>query len=651
MGTTTGHLILINTSRATLKLFAARIHNFRSIEDQTVNFDEGCIVLVGINESGKSNILRALHTLDPEVVVSKDDLRIERTHEEHVESGVIEFHFALHDGEIKDIFQKAKSSFHSSMLSLPLLSNGRKTITLFDFCRMIGSVSWEVSIEDNQRQMKFWRASDEWSIIPGWFRNGEKPMHVQLETGPKIIHPGIIAFNRSLMDAGSLVKLTVGDLENIIASSMYEIARQNLPKCIFWRYSDHNLLPSSISRDEFIANPDCCVPLKSMFELAGIRGQDAISKAFNEVKTQKPNRYLLLLQRVADAATAHVNKVWKDYKNVKIELRPNGDQLIPLILDNELPLDMASRSDGFKRFVSFLLVVSAKVRTTELKNILLLVDEPENALHPSGAKSLSQELVDIGANNVVVYSTHSIFMIDKKNIARHRIVRKENGVTVICKAEKSRMQDEEVLYAAIGYSIFESLKRKNVVFEGWRDKEIFRVICDHLLKADPELAASIAECGTVHAEGVKDVKNVAKFLELAARDCLIVSDGDRAAIEKRTEFLNDKGWGDWVTLPEVFGKAYIETGEDLLTVEALVRKGNVFAKTVPELRLLVPGDFRDEAPYWPVLQKWIAELKPEKKDRDEKLNHLKSALYQDLVMDDLREDAVALARYIAGRIG
>ncbi len=46
-----------------MKLSRVEIKNFRSIADTTVSFENPCRVLVGINESGKSNVLKALRLL------------------------------------------------------------------------------------------------------------------------------------------------------------------------------------------------------------------------------------------------------------------------------------------------------------------------------------------------------------------------------------------------------------------------------------------------------------------------------------------------------------------------------------------------------------------------------------------------------------
>jgi predicted ATP-dependent endonuclease of OLD family len=60
------------------------IKNFRSIKDLTVNFDNNFQILVGLNESGKSNILRALSFLEPTVIPNADDIRDPRHDEEPI---------------------------------------------------------------------------------------------------------------------------------------------------------------------------------------------------------------------------------------------------------------------------------------------------------------------------------------------------------------------------------------------------------------------------------------------------------------------------------------------------------------------------------------------------------------------------------------
>ena len=51
------------------------LFNFRSIKYVSIDFNHKCRILVGINESGKTNILKALSLLSEEAPISKDDIR------------------------------------------------------------------------------------------------------------------------------------------------------------------------------------------------------------------------------------------------------------------------------------------------------------------------------------------------------------------------------------------------------------------------------------------------------------------------------------------------------------------------------------------------------------------------------------------------
>ncbi len=62
-----------------MKFSRVQIKNFRSIKDLTIHLDPRCRTLVGINESGKSNILSALSYLAKDKAPSKTDIRLERT--------------------------------------------------------------------------------------------------------------------------------------------------------------------------------------------------------------------------------------------------------------------------------------------------------------------------------------------------------------------------------------------------------------------------------------------------------------------------------------------------------------------------------------------------------------------------------------------
>ena len=182
-------------------------------------------------------------------------------------------------------------------------------------------------------------------------------------------------------------------------------------------------------------------------------------------------------------------------------------------------------------FITFLLLVSAKVKTDVLTNTLYLHDEPDTSLHPTGARHLRDELIRISEKNYVAYATHSIFMVDSDHLNRHLIVEKVDEVTAVREVTESNVVDEEVIYNALGYSIFQNLKRANIVFEGWRDKKLFMVATSRWPAEYKELKGVYAPVGKCHARGARDVARITPMLDLADRHYVVVSDSDRPARE------------------------------------------------------------------------------------------------------------------------
>lgn len=634
-----------------MKLTRTEIKNFRSIENLSIDFLNGCEILIGVNESGKSNILRALQLLDPNAATSPNDLRIERKNEAPTTQGLVRFVFNLDESELSEIYETIGKQFFSENLDAPLIKTANGTLTLKEFVWEFNQGIYRVDLPDGTRKPLYWSLPEnKYQLIEGWKKlRGQSGLSLVTKDEKTVVAEGdkllqTAAFKA--IEAITFEQLTAKDIHTAIGEEIIGIVKAKLPKCIYWNYSEQFLLPSSVNVNDFVANPDSCLPLKSMFELTGINSAD-IGPTIANARQQPIHRYLNLLDKVGSAATAHIHDVWKEHKGIQIELRAHGDLLVPVVQDKEVPLDMANRSEGFKRFVSFLLLVSAKVRTDQLRNNLLLVDEPEIGLHPRGARNLMSELIKIGESNAVVYSTHSIFMVDRDCIDRHLIVEKKDEVTTTWRASKSRIQDEEVLYGAIGYSIFETLHQRNVIFEGWRDKQVFRLARDAVLKESKELKDSLDQIGLTFAEGVKDVRHVARFLELANRGCLIISDADAAGVQHQKEYRRENGWGTWLTLYDVFGPGSIVTAEDLLTHEALIRRSNLFRKNYLQLPEMTVERLNSGEPTFKVLTKWLQEIANDNLPLKQLQDELKNFLFEKLKKDEIRDEAKKLAEFVA----
>lgn len=150
-------------------------------------------------------------------------------------------------------------------------------------------------------------------------------------------------------------------------------------------------------------------------------------------------------------------------------------------------------------------------------------------------------------------------MIDKDRVDRHLIVKKEKEETTITSNYSSTMLDEEVIFRALGYSFFELLKNRNVIFEGWSDKFTFQ----KWIESNKEIKKNWKDIGMIHALGAKDVERVSAQLENFNRECFIITDADEPSLEWQKKY---GGLYNWITYKDL-GFENKETIEDFINVE------------------------------------------------------------------------------------
>jgi predicted ATP-dependent endonuclease of OLD family len=556
-----------------MNLVKAEIVNFRSIKNLEFNFSPACRTLVGINESGKTNILKALAFLDKSKKIDLADLRYPLQGEAQIQESYVRFHFSLSDSQLNELVQESFGELLCSpKSSSKIFQFYDKVVGLKSAFEDCNKVFYRVDVLNDKRTYSYTVLGDAFqSLNSTWFKPNLSIV------GDAKVSPEDLRFIKdfafiNVQDYPDLPthyfsEITHDDWSNWLGNSMVNKLEKLFPKCIFWDYQDKNLLPSSIDLNAFLQNPDSCLPLKNIFELAGIEN---IQEIINRERSSHKFGLRNLFERVAQAATDHVGKVWKECRDLQITLEPNGPVTIEAgIKDSFNRFELVNRSDGFKRFISFLIMISAKVNAGTLENTLILIDEPENGLHPSGARYLQKELVNISKNNAVVFSTHSIFMIDKSCLERQLIVKKKGEVTEAIDVNTSNFSDEEVIYNALGYSMFDGLSAKNILFEGWKDKRLYQVA---LAGKPPEQHSSIKSLfkniGVAHLQGASDAKRFAPLLELANRKYLIVSDADDRAKSEQALF---NGVGKWRRWDEISTLHNIITGEDFLKSEFVLK--------------------------------------------------------------------------------
>lgn len=236
----------------------------------------------------------------------------------------------------------------------------------------------------------------------------------------------------------------------IIDSELSSIFNANFHNTVFWSSEPKYLITDGIDLIKFADNPqDISVPLYNCFKLAGIKNiKQRISLLSDTTEVES------LRDELNEKVTAHIKKVWPKHP-IKITFHLTETKIHFHVKDENAKSKAKTadqRSDGFKRFISFLLTLSAENANSELKNTIILLDEPETHLHPKAQEDLLKELISItkANNNIVFFATHSNYMIDKTLLNRNYKITKPIDKTII-----ESFNDKLSSYASVNYDVFE----------------------------------------------------------------------------------------------------------------------------------------------------------------------------------------------------
>jgi predicted ATP-dependent endonuclease of OLD family len=570
-----------------MELHRIKIKNFRSIKDAEIKFDHNCLILLGKNEAGKSNVLKAIAAVFGKYPVTNKDKR-KRIGNEKIEEYFVMAVFKLSSQDINDVIDRF-TKLHSEA-SLIKFKSGKN---LFDFVQTIfGDFLINISLDDNS------------NVVSTYWSNDKKEFELD--------SPLFILANKlkTINDPES----APFDLERAIFDIVKQIFSEQKFNCHYWQYSDGYLLPNSVNRAAFIANPSSIKGLENLFILCG---REKIAKEFENAILQDED-YSNLLEQVSNEVTKIFFNAWEDFKDTSIQLLSDGDNILIKVV-NKTKYSFEDRSDGFKKYISILLMLSTQSRSNRInEKDLILIDEPDQSLYPTSAKYLKDELLNISKKSKMVYSTHSQYMIDSDCIERHLIVEKTDDITNIKRENKlAPYIDDELLRNAIGTSIFESIKAKNIIFEGYLDKEIFNKYC-----AAHKKTFNFKDYGMVYLSGISGVEALIQLLILAKKEFIIIADSDETSKNKRNDFAKNypEYKNNWL--------AYADVCRDVSTMEDFV-KNEVIEQDLKK----IAGEFIYE-PNKNAIQNIEKVVSKDKEKKQEVKNRLIRNLKKEHIKDD-----------------
>jgi len=421
-----------------MRLRKFRVRAYRCIHDSGEIKVGDLAAFVGRNESGKTTILEALTLLNKDSKVSELDLCDEMTEELKSEVKLAEGDFDLSEKETSLIREKFPNL--QDIRKIKMYRSNKESKVQYDF----GEI--KISGEASRRLNSWENFVDKIQTFIGSMPN---PIRIRVDTkflsGPpprtRDVFMNMMAeFNNNIylvasQDQQIIIewKKIYQDLDNIFDNMLIGTSERSAlenfiedklhPRFVY--FSDYKKILGNIDLEEFLRESkgirprgleyveefDKAETVMNLFYLAELDAEKL------EDVQNSPSRLIKLLHTASRKLSDRLNPAWKG-DPIHVELRWNPGNVLSVVI-SDVHRDgtvtntglLNRRAEGFKWTFSFIVNFAAETQKAELKEAILLLDEPARNLHPAQQRGISDLLKGLAGSNQILYATHSPFMI------------------------------------------------------------------------------------------------------------------------------------------------------------------------------------------------------------------------------------------------
>ena len=546
-----------------MKLASFRVTKYRSIEDSgEVGVDDNVTTFVGINESGKTNLMRALKKINQDDTKFDDVTENPNWHfrRSEPEETFVKATFKLDKDEIEQVnsmtdgMLSADTVTFSKNMKMELLCHHADSFLAAEFkvnCLtpiMIIIDSIGKASPENKEQVD--NVSNTFRTIEEAVRNesNNRQHDILNKVRERLNH-----FQQSLTPISHLA--LVDEINNILSivnlqldklSKAREYLTSHLPRFIYFENTaiiDSRIhLPTFISKinsnmlneDEKTAKTLLDLGNLDAAELFELGREDGLN---NEQIHSNKDRLYLTLSKASKRVSDEIDRVWSQNKHT-VEFVAQGNYLRVWVINknDNVRLQLEERSRGYQWFFSFYTVFTAESEHGH-KNAVILLDEPALFLHPNGQHDfLKTVLPEIATKNQILYTTHSPFMVDlTKPDSIHTVTLKDTPIRE--NTQKATHVSGEVwdsdhdalfpLQSALHYTMAQSMfiGTKNLIVEGITDFWLLKGM-SHILESSGRIHLS-NEIAIVPAGGATRTILLASMYKSQGLGVAVLLDADR----------------------------------------------------------------------------------------------------------------------------
>ena len=421
-----------------MRLRKFRVRAYRCIHDSGEITVGDLAAFVGRNESGKTTILQALTLLNKDEEISELDLCDEMSEELKDEIKLAEGEFELNQHEMDLVKEKFPNLADFTKIKLYRTNRSQKVMYEFE--------NLELS-ETNDNELNSWENFSK--QILGFLDTIPNHLRIQIDTkffeGPSPknqetfdrgmaefsnqFHVIAIQESKVIEEWEKIYESPENQFSNLLSGESQKTALQNFiaselhPRFVY--FSDYKKIYGNINLNEYLREEkgeradsieyieefDKAETVRNLFYLAELD-----IKELDEVK-ESPSKCIKLLNAASNRLTSKLNPAWKG-DPIHVDLRYNPGNIMSVVI-SDVHKDgtitntglLNRRAEGFKWTFSFIVNFAAETQRAELKEAILLLDEPARNLHPTQQMGISDLLKNLAGSNQVLYATHSPFMI------------------------------------------------------------------------------------------------------------------------------------------------------------------------------------------------------------------------------------------------
>ncbi len=499
-----------------LNLKKIQIKNYRSFVDEEILFDN-ITAIVGPNEGGKTNILKAISHLDQENSFQHDDLR--KGSKDYPDGKIeIQYEIILNDKIIPELLSE-----------VPNLNN--KTFIITKKGKTSEDASYEYKLLDLQNIDKIILIKKVGNFKKSFDKAELRAFDKALQNKWLIKSPTLNLTKTPFPQLRKKKDISVLDnnksLNKFLSEKIFEELQSNI-KIYFWEYNKDAFLKNIVSINELITTPGKFIAVKNIFKIAG--WNTSPSGLRKKLVDLDASDVAVLLKNVENEINKLISKTWRQHKELNISIQHRKEDLLIHLQEINTLTKPELRSDGLKWFLSFL--INFRARSETMSDYIILIDEPALHLHPRGQKDVLSEIKGLARNNQVIYTTHQTFMIDKNHPDRIRILKRQSiksdgqdyyfASKVTNKINTKDITTDPLLRESLGFKISDisPINDKNLLVEGRFDRNLIYLLNQYFPSID------LDEYSIISCSGASDIKKFGNFLIGNELDIYCLYDSD-----------------------------------------------------------------------------------------------------------------------------